>query len=68
MVQSKEDIISIIGEATKKLSDEFKQRYPQIEWRAIGGMRDKLIHSYFGVDYDLKGLKILFSPILCVPC
>ena len=45
--------IEIIGEATKKLSDEFKQRYPQIEWRAIGGMRDKLIHSYFGVDYDL---------------
>jgi len=45
--------IEIIGEATKKLPDEFKQQYPQIEWRAIAGMRDKLIHSYFGVDYDL---------------
>jgi uncharacterized protein with HEPN domain len=45
--------IEIIGEATKKLPDEFKQQHPKIEWRAIAGMRDKLIHSYFGVDYDL---------------
>jgi uncharacterized protein with HEPN domain len=45
--------IEIIGEATKKLPDEFKQQYPQIEWRAVAGMRDKLIHDYFGVDYDL---------------
>ena len=45
--------IEIIGEATKKLPDEFKQQYPRIEWKAIAGMRDKLIHDYFGVDYDL---------------
>ncbi|MEW5956886.1 MAG: DUF86 domain-containing protein [Chloroflexota bacterium] len=45
--------IEIIGEATKKVPAEMKQKYPQIEWRAIAGMRDRLIHSYFGVDYDI---------------
>lgn len=45
--------IEIIGEATKKLPDELKQKYPNIEWKAIAGMRDRLIHDYFGVDYDI---------------
>ena len=43
--------IEIIGEAAKKLSPEFKSGNPEINWRAISGMRDKLIHEYFGVDY-----------------
>src|SRR5687768_14833025 len=45
--------LEIIGEATKHLPDTLKQRYPQPEWRAMAGMRDKLIHDYFGVDYEL---------------
>ena len=40
----------IIGEATKKLDEPFRLRYPQIEWKKIAGMRDKLIHDYIGVD------------------
>lgn len=43
--------IEIIGEAAKKLSLDFKNLHSQINWRAISGMRDKLIHEYFGVDY-----------------
>jgi uncharacterized protein with HEPN domain len=45
--------LEIIGEAVKKLPAEFKASYPQIEWRSIAGMRDRLIHAYFGVDYEL---------------
>ena len=45
--------IEIIGEATKKIPNNFKRKYPDIEWRAMAGMRDKLIHDYLGVDYDL---------------
>jgi uncharacterized protein with HEPN domain len=45
--------IEIIGEASKKLSIEFKEKYNSINWRAISGMRDKLIHEYFGVDYQI---------------
>ena len=45
--------IEIIGEAVKNLPSEFKRKYPKIEWREITGMRDKLIHEYFGVNIDM---------------
>ena len=45
--------IEIIGEACKKLPDDFKVHHSQIEWKPIARMRDKLIHHYFGVDYSL---------------
>jgi uncharacterized protein with HEPN domain len=44
--------IEIIGEATKQLSILVKKKYPSVPWRDIAGMRDKLIHDYFGVDID----------------
>ena len=44
--------IEVIGEATKKLSPELKERHPEIPWKDVAGMRDKLIHDYFGVDLD----------------
>lgn len=40
----------IIGEATKQVPDVIRRKYPDIPWREMGRMRDKLIHFYFGVD------------------
>jgi uncharacterized protein with HEPN domain len=45
--------LEIIGEAAKNINNEIKDEYPDIKWREIAGMRDKLIHHYFGVDYSL---------------
>lgn len=45
--------LEIIGEATKNLSRELKTRYPGVPWREIAGMRDKIIHQYFGVELNL---------------
>jgi len=45
--------LEVIGEATKKIPDDIKGNYPQIKWRSIAGMRDVLIHEYFGVDYPV---------------
>jgi uncharacterized protein with HEPN domain len=42
--------LEIMGEATKNIPDDVRQPYPQIPWRQIAGMRDKLIHSYFSVN------------------
>jgi len=52
-----QDLISrrleIIGEAVKNLPLEVKEKYPNIEWKKIAGMRDYLIHQYFGIDLKL---------------
>lgn len=45
--------LEIIGEASKQIPDDFKQKYSHLEWRAMAGMRDRLIHGYFGVDYGI---------------
>jgi len=62
----------IIGEATKNISDELKSTHPEIPWKEMAGMRDKVIHAYFGVDMDiiwettqnmLPGLKSILEKI-----
>lgn len=45
--------LEIIGEAVKKLPEDIRIKYPEVRWKAIAGMRDKMIHHYFGVDYEL---------------
>ena len=45
--------LEIMGEAVKQLPTSFRDNYPEIEWRKIAGMRDRLIHNYFGVDYEI---------------
>ena len=65
--------LEIIGEAVKRIPDGVRDRYPQIPWKDMAGMRDKLIHEYFGVDIkrvwktvkeDILNLKPLFEKIL----
>jgi len=43
----------IIGEATKNIPQSIKEKYPHIPWKEMAGFRDKLIHFYFGIKYDI---------------
>ena len=45
--------LEIIGEASKNLSEEFRKTHTKVPWKSIAGMRDKLIHDYFGVNVDI---------------
>ncbi len=65
--------LEIIGEATKNLSPEFKERYPEIPWLDMADTRNKIIHHYFGLDIeiiweiiekDLPELKLKLSKLL----
>ncbi|NJR63205.1 MAG: DUF86 domain-containing protein [Cyanobacteria bacterium CRU_2_1] len=45
--------ITIIGEATKRLSQEVRQQHPEIPWREMAGMRDVIVHEYDQLDFDV---------------
>ena len=65
--------LEIVGEATKNIDDDFRKKHPDIPWKKMAGMRDILIHEYFGVNLkrlwqvirmDLPGLKQKFVVIM----
>lgn len=45
--------LEIIGEAIKNLPKKLRNRYPYVDWKSAAGLRDRLIHGYFNVDYDI---------------
>ena len=45
--------LEVIGEAANKIPEHIRNRYPDISWQEISGMRNRLIHEYFGVDHDI---------------
>ncbi len=50
--------LEIVGEATKKIPPEIRNLHPDLPWKEIAGMRDKLIHEYFGVDLQIVWMTI----------
>jgi len=45
--------LEIIGEASRNISEDLKTAHPQMPWRQMSGMRNKLVHHYFGVDWEI---------------
>ena len=65
--------LEIIGEAANNISEDYKKQHPEIPWRKMIGMRNRLMHEYFGINkkivwdtcqIDLKELKVLISPLI----
>jgi uncharacterized protein with HEPN domain len=48
----------IIGEASNKLAEDFKDEHTQIEWHKIIGLRNRIVHDYMGIDYDLIWINV----------
>ncbi|MBS1756836.1 MAG: DUF86 domain-containing protein [Bacteroidetes bacterium] len=55
----------IIGEAANRISEDFKDKYPQFDWHRIRGFRNRIVHDYFGIDYNIVWqIKETFLPDL----
>lgn len=59
-------LVEIVGEAATKVSDEFRKKYPFIPWRQAQGMRNRLIHGYDTIDFDVlwDTIKVDFPPLI----
>lgn len=59
--------LEIIGEAANNISDDYQNRYPNIPWKDMIGMRNRLVHAYFGINYDIVWQTVTESlPVLLV--
>ncbi len=45
--------LKIVGEASKQITEELRHEYSAFDWRGFAGLRDRLIHHYFGIDYEI---------------
>ena len=55
----------IIGEAANRLPDDFKEKYPDVDWHRIRGFRNRIVHDYFGIDFSIVWeIKNSFLPTL----
>lgn len=45
--------LGVIGEAVKRLSEEFRLKYPEVPWKQMAALRDVLVHNYFGIDLEI---------------
>lgn len=50
--------LEIIGEASKNVPDDVRHKYPAVPWKDLAGIRDKLIHAYFGVNLEVVWLSV----------
>jgi uncharacterized protein with HEPN domain len=51
-------LIASIGEASRAISDPFRKSHPDIQWKKMIGMRDKLIHGYFDINLDIVWMTV----------
>jgi uncharacterized protein with HEPN domain len=64
--------LEIIGEAAKKLPAQMRRDHPEVEWKKIAGLRDILVHDYFGIDMDIvwdivqDKLPVLVEQVQCI--
>jgi len=59
--------LEILGEAAKNISDTIKKKYVQIPWKGLAGVRDRLIHHYFGVNFDIVWTVVKKELPQCAP-
>jgi len=43
----------IIGEAANRIDEDFREKFPEIEWKRIRGFRNRIVHEYFGIDHEI---------------